>query len=505
MDYFCAMIFRDRVIPVLKCFVFTILAFWLGGCYRERFYEEGDALLRFSLDTLRFDTVFTRVGSATRSFKVYNDQSLPIKVASIKLQEGASSVFRLNADGFAAPAKELQGIEIGAKDSIYLFLEVTIQPDQPLSVSPFVIQDRILFTTNGHDQQVVLEAWGQNANYIPSRNAQGGVALLTCDLMDETWDDPKPYVIYGILAIDSCTLRIPAGARIYVHGGLVRNSGSIYNDGILYVLDQGKLLVEGTKEKPVIFTTDRLEPELKEEWGAWSGIRFGPGSKGNRINYAEIRSAFVGLWADSSSELTVRNTRIYNTASSGIVGVHARVIAENCLFHSNGGHGIQFAYGGNYRVEYCTLASYDNDAEALSMNNAILRDPETRRIELYPLIATIRNCILFGSGKDELDLTDLTDPKDPLFFQYTFEHCYIRAEELLTEKNYPKFFEKCPTCIRAQFRDTVFLNVAKQDFRLDTNSIVNDKARTLDNIPFDLLGVRRDANTPDMGCFELLK
>lgn len=505
MDYFCGMIFRARTFPVLKYLVVTFLAFWLGGCYRERFYEEGDAILRFSVDTLRFDTVFTRVGSATRSFKVFNDQSLPVKVASIKLQQGLSSVFRLNVDGQAAPVKELQGIEIGAGDSIYLFLEVTIQPDQPLSVSPFVIEDKILFNTNGKEQEVMLEAWGQNANYIPSRYSQGGIALLTCDLLDETWDDPKPYVIYGILAVDSCTLRIPAGARVYVHGGLVRNSGNIYNDGILYVLDQGKLLVEGTKERPVIFSTDRLEPELKEEWGAWSGIRFGPGSRGNRINYAEIRSAFVGLWADSSSEVTVRNTRIYNTASSGIVGVHARVIAENCLFHSNGGHGVQFAFGGNYRLEYCTLASYDNDAEALSMNNAILRDPETRRIELFPLIATVRNCILFGSGKDELDLSDLTDPKDPLFFQYTFDHCYIKAEELLAEKNYPKFFEKCASCIQAQSSDTVFLNVAKLDFRLDTFSVVNDKARPLEQIPFDLLGVKRDAGTPDIGCFELLK
>ena len=108
------------------------------------------------------------------------------------------------------------------------------------------------------------------------------------------------------------------------------------------------------------------------------------GSVGNRINYAEIKSAFVGIWADSASEVSVRNSRIFNSASSGILGIHARVVVENCLFHSNGGHGIQFAFGGNYKVEYCTIASYGNDAEALSMNNAILRNPETRQVEVLP-------------------------------------------------------------------------------------------------------------------------
>ena len=487
----------------LYLFGLLLVGFGLDSCYREQFYTGTDAQLRFSLDTLRFDTVFTTVGSATRYFKVFNDYPDAIKINSIKLSKGVSSFFRLNADGYPAIGKELQNIEIGPHDSIYIFLEVTVQPNQPLAVSPFVIEESIEFVINGNSQSMRLEAWGQNANYIPSRNSAGGIAILSCGLQEETWDDPKPYVIYGVLIIDSCNLRLPAGARVYIHGGLVRTPNSVYNDGIIYVLDRGKLLVEGTKDKPVIFTTDRLESELKEEWGAWSGIRFGSGSVGNRINYAEIKSAFVGIWADSASEVSVRNSRIFNSASSGILGIHARVVAENCLFHSNGGHGIQFAFGGNYKVEYCTIASYGNDAEALSMNNAILRNPETRLVEIYPLFATINNCILSGSGQDELDLADLSNPKDPFKFQTSFNHCYIKSEELLKADQYPKFFEQCPGCIRAKSTDTLFLNVDKLDFRLDTNSVVNGKAKSLDNIPFDILGIKRETIAPDMGCYEL--
>ena len=43
------------------------LLFW--GCNKdEDFITDGSVSLAFSLDTLRFDTVFTELGSATRFF-----------------------------------------------------------------------------------------------------------------------------------------------------------------------------------------------------------------------------------------------------------------------------------------------------------------------------------------------------------------------------------------------------------------------------------------------------
>ena len=431
------------------------------------------------------------------------DADLPIKIQRITLKNAGSSVFRFNVDGLPAFNKELLDIEIGAKDSIYIFLEVTIQPNQPLSISPFVIQDQVQFITNGNNQSVLLEAWGQNANYIPSRYSNGRLALLSCDLQTETWDDPKPYVIYGVLFIDSCTLRIPAGARVYVHGGLVRTKNSVYDDGIIYVLDHGKLLIEGNAQKPVTMASDRLETELKDEWGAWSGIRINTNSTGNRISYADIKSAYVGVYADSASDVTIRNSKIYNTASSGILGVHASVTVENCLTYNNGSHGIQFAYGGVYRVDYTTIASYENDKEGLSMNNLFLRDPERMLYSYYPLNAFITNCIITGSGSDELDLTDFNGGKEPKGFNTVFSNCYVKAKELLTDKNYPKFFNDCPGCIKANANDTIFLKPANYDFRLDTNAVVNNKAKAIDRVKIDLPGVIRDVVKPDMGCYEL--
>ena len=70
-----------------------------------------------------------------------------------------------------------------------MFAEVTIDPDNPLSVSPFIIEEFLEVELNGVNRQVLLEAYGQNANYLPSRFGQGGAALVSCDFDEITFDE----------------------------------------------------------------------------------------------------------------------------------------------------------------------------------------------------------------------------------------------------------------------------------------------------------------------------
>ncbi|MBK7634969.1 MAG: hypothetical protein IPJ13_12280 [Saprospiraceae bacterium] len=136
----------------------------ISACRKDDYYESNDVKLRFSVDTLRFDTVFTSLGSATRSLKVYNPKDQPIKV-DVTLKNQNNRFFRINADGIKGPV--VKNIEIGSRDSIYIFVETTIDPNQPLSISPFVIEDHLDISVNGNTQKLYLEAWGQNANYVP--------------------------------------------------------------------------------------------------------------------------------------------------------------------------------------------------------------------------------------------------------------------------------------------------------------------------------------------------
>ena len=103
----------------------SVLALALGigltGCFKEEFTNSGDAMLEFSLDTLRFDTVFTQVGSATRSFRVYNPNELPVKLSKVYL-ENQRSFFSINVDGYQGPLVE--EVEIRDGDSIWVFVQV---------------------------------------------------------------------------------------------------------------------------------------------------------------------------------------------------------------------------------------------------------------------------------------------------------------------------------------------------------------------------------------------
>jgi hypothetical protein len=483
-------------------FLVLVCSFFFLFCQKERFTVNSADKLEFSTDTLRFDTVFTQLGSATRILKVYNRHKRSIRISKIYLENGNNSRFNLNVDGL--PGDSHQGVEIAPNDSLYIFAEVTINPGD--KNSPFVLHENLVCETNGNTQKVTLEAWGQNAIYLPSRFGAGDAVGYGCNGGEWLWTDTLPYVIYGIVVIDSCTVVIPAGAHIYVHGGLgkVVTDTAIYryNDGFLAFQGAGKLIVQGTLDKPVIFESDRLESEFNEEPGQWTGIWLQSGTKGHQIENCIIRNSVIGIRVDSAADLSLKNTQIYNTASSGLIGIHANITAENCLFHTNTGFSVQLEYGGEYNFTYCTAASYGVDGEALRMGNAVCFDPGCDNYSLYPLKARFKNCIFFGSRADQITLFDRLD--DGTQFDYQFQNCIVRVKDLIKETAYPDFLDHCQPCINGDGQDTLFLNPNEYKFRLDTlHSIANRYAVPVSGIEKDLDGKNRDATMPDVGCYEI--
>jgi len=485
-------------------FLFCFLAFglMLQSCNDESFIEEGSADLDFSLDTLRFDTVFTELGSATRFFKVFNPHDQSIRISNLRLESGAQSFFRLNVDGVGG--NDYQDVEILAKDSLWVFVEVTIDPDNPLSASPFIIEDKVLFSTNGNEQVVYLEAFGQNANYFPNRFFGGNDTLFTCNFDSIIFDDPKPYVFYGIIVVDRCTWVFPEGTQIYVHGGVGNNEDTgIYNDGLIVFLEEGRLKSRGTLNNPVIIQGDRLEEPFGEIAGQWGGIRFFNESYDNEINHTTIKNSIVGVRVDSSAFLQISNSRIMNTSSSGIIGVHGNITAQNTLVHSNGGNGVQLAWGGNYEFDYCTVASYGNQSEALRANNYLCTDPLCLgELLINRFEGRFSNCIFTGSGSDEILLEDGTFGNNPGVFDYNFNNCVVRVDEFLDTELFSNFFQFCDECYNVQFGDAVFLDTDESDYHLDTLSVAENKALPSLDFPLDIEENLRDANMPDAGCYE---
>lgn len=488
-------------IALLACLVAAALTM----CQKERFTTDPEDQLAFSTDTLRFDTTFTQLGSATRILKVYNRHKKSIRIASIRLERGAASKFNINVDGISGNQHE--NVEIAPNDSLYIFAEVTINPNEPPSASPFVLTENLILETNGNTQKVVLEAWGQNAVYLPSRFGAKGVAGYGCSGGEWLWDDPRPYVIYGVLFVDSCTVRIPAGTRIHVHGGLgkiIDSNGDIqrYNDGIIAFTGAGRLIVEGTKEKPVIFEDDRLEKEFDDVPGQWTGIWLQSGTTGHRLEHCIVRNSIIGIRADSAVDLSLKNTQVYNTANSALIGIHADITAENCLFYNNTNACIQTVYGGTYRFTYCTAASYGVDGIAVNLSNVLCLNAGCEAYRIHPLQANFKNCILSGTRADQISLTDREDNPDK--FQYRFENCIVRVADLIKPNAYPDFFDHCQPCLNVTLRDTLFLDIHKDKYRLDTlHSKANKFAAPVQGIDKDLEGKTRDAVRPDAGCYEI--
>jgi len=210
------------------------------ACQKEVISTDTSVNLLFSQDTIRFDTVFTESGSATRSFRVINPLEESVMITTIELGNQSDN-FRLNIDGQAV--NEANDLVIAPKDSLWIFVEVTVDPDMPLSLSPFVIEEQVFFLTNGNEQSVQLEAWGQNANYFPNRQSAGEFSRISCGMDSLFLDDPKPYVFYGIVIIDSCYMVMPPGTRVHVHGGIARtDEDQIFNDGLLLFTEYARVI-----------------------------------------------------------------------------------------------------------------------------------------------------------------------------------------------------------------------------------------------------------------------
>lgn len=482
------------VFPFVVSGILLFTVVFLSGCLQNNIPIDEEMPLAFSKDTVLFDTVFTTKGSATRQLKVYNKATEDIK-ATIGFEED-QGFFRMNVDG--VPGEEFSEITIPAQDSIYVFLEVTIDPDQPQSISPFVITQKLSFETDYAFQQVVLTAWGQNANYITGENNKGRFSLLTCDLQQWTWDDPKPYVIYGVLFIDSCDIILPEGSELFVHGGVINNEIGIYNDGLVIFGSSASLKAEGSVDLPVIIQGDRLEPAFDRVPGQWNGLRFSAGAQ-CALRNTYIKNAVNALVLDSASQATLDACQITNSAGVGLAARHASVYAENCLIANGSVHPLQLTFGGNYEFRYCTIVNYGNISEALIANNFTCYDPNCNDIAYNKLDLNVKNSIVAGSTADQLALVNAQDHEDN--YQVDLSYNLVRIEDVLEDN--PDFFENiCSPCWNFDFSEPLFENRDNLNFRLDSLSQAANLGEYNPAVPLDALDVMRDQMAPDLGCFE---
>ncbi|MBC8315660.1 MAG: hypothetical protein ISR57_02170 [Bacteroidales bacterium] len=428
--------------------------------------------LSFSSDTVFFDTVFSTIGSITQRLIVYNNNDNKVNISQINLAGGQSSNYRINIDGDSSLV--VSNIEIPGHDSIFIFIRVTVDPNN--QNTPFVVADSILFSLNGNLQDVNLVAWGQNARFRKQFTVKGNIV----------WDSLKPYVIYDYLQVDtSASLLIMPGTKIYFH-----------KYAYFAVAYDASLKVLGNLEHPVRFQGDRLDPFYRDLPGQWFGIFFESGSKEHEINYAIIKNGIFGIQVgvpgiSSEPMLKLHNTIIQNTTSDAIFAYASSIVSTNCVIGNNGGAALWVEKGGSYDFRQLTIGNYWGSSVRFSPSLNIKNfsyDTLGNKVP-GPLTKTFfGNSIIYGSEVDEV----LLDQMNAVPFEIVFDHSLLKTETSLTD---PQRYIGC-----FANEDPLFVNPLSYNFRIDSLSPVIDKGIQM-GVPFDIEGVER-GTTPDLGAYQ---
>lgn len=424
MAYYCL-----KVLTVKKSILFIgLIISVLFACNKFKNPTSGD--LSFSSDTVFFDTIFTQIGSTTKQFKVYNTNNTPILINNVYVSGGTSSKYRLNIDGYAS--NNVEDITIDANDSMYVFVEVTIDPMK----DDIVESDSLVFVSGEYTQKVQLLAVGKDVHLI------NGIRIPT-----QTWTADKPYLIYNSVMVDTLeTLTIEPGVEIYSH----RNS---------YFLVKGSLKAQGTREMPILFRGDRIDDDYyTDKPGQWGGIVLMQGSFDNVLSFVKVSEGFYGVAVDSSINnlasptLFVNNSEISHCSYAGLLGLNTSFVVTNSIIADCGVHNIGLFYSGVYNFYNSTI---QNDYRYATRNTPAVGFINYKKVGnsnqfTGNISAYFANCIIYGNLDNEFVASAYDtvgsmsflfknclmklDPEDNNFDAEYFQNCVMNSDPLYFEE-----------------------------------------------------------------------
>lgn len=454
-----------NLILILLLVIVTMLTI---SCEPEEEKISGSSSINlfFSTDTVIFDTLLTARTSITKRLRIFNPSKNAVSISSIRLGKGKQSSYTIIANGKFG--EEINDEVLFGGDSLLVLVDVNIDPlDKNL---PYIVKDSIVVDWNGQSAHVKLVAWGQDANYINGET-----------ICDQTWTAERPYVIYNGVLVDSlCTLTVEAGARIYLD-----NNVPFYVKGTLKIL--------GDSGNHVTIRNTRFDENYIKAPGQWDAIYFLEGSKDNEISYTDIENGNTGLRIgspdeDDSFDVTLKNTSIRHMSQYGILALTSDVFASNTEVYNCGLGLVASVLGGTYVYEQCTFSNYrsdfiNEDPKFLIADNLELA---TGDVLYSDLSFNMRNCIVWGANKDELNINILGQSN----VLVELESNIIRSTLDLGTTNYTSLENNFPG----------FADPFDFDYRLDSLAFARDRGIDL-GYEYDLLGKPRDIK-PDIGAYE---
>ncbi len=444
------------------------------SCIEDGFTTSPADTLEFSRDTVSFDTVFTDLGTPTARLLVYNRAKKSVNISQIKFQREDTN-FQLNVDGMSG--KDFRDIEIRGGDSIYVFIECFI--DENDSKEPYLVEDKLQFLTNGVQQNVQVEAYGQNVTRLKNLRLQ----------KDTYFSSERPYVIFDSLIVEKgVKLTIAPGAKLLFHD---KASLTVY----------GSIEAVGEKGRMIDMRGDRLDNVLTDASydimaGQWVGVNIKSESFDNRLEYVNMRSTVSGLTIDSCgnydrSKLLIVNSWLHNSQGSVISSKYAKVDAYGSVF-SESSNAVVALWGGNHNFVQSTIANnylFSAVYEPLLCLYHCKQESSTGALPL--MVANFENTIIYGLSTD-INEGDLTGT-----------NVYLRNVLLRSEGTDDDHFINC-----VWGADPLFYTVREDylfDYRLrnDSPAIGAGGSEFISPLcQYDMYGLSRTAaGTPDLGAF----
>ncbi len=474
--------------------LFALIILVLSACSDDdSFSSSQNNLLTFSTDTVKIDTIFSRVPSATRTFWVYNRSGSGIRT-SVLLQHGNQTGYRVNVDGiYLGPTEgyQVNDIEIRKNDSVRVFVELT-SPEN-LKQEPTLLEDDLIFTLeSGVQQKVNLSAYTWDAELLHD--------VIVSN--DSTFRTDKPVVIYGGITVkEGATLTLQPGTTLYFH-----------QDAAIGV--HGRLVANGTVDENVVLRGDRIDNMFDylpydRLPGQWQGIHFFEESYENELNYVDLHGAYDGIVCDSSSveklKLSLYNSRIHNCQGAGLLEYSSVVDVYNTEISNTLGQcaGI---IGGVVMLRHCTLAQFypfdGNRGPALHFANVHLG----KDFPLYQF--DVKNCIVTGYN-DDVVMSEFSETATATFH---FDHCLLRTPEVTDEETSKLLtdviYEDVKDTTVAGEKNFKLLDIDNfiYDFSLRDGSKAINAGVKLEGgySDYDRMAVRRD-DEPDMGAYEYVE
>ena len=481
---------------VLGILFACVVAMGISSCVEEvEFSTNLQHRLAFSSDTIAFDTLFTDVSSATQAFLVYNRNEYALRIAHATLAGGENSPFRVNVDGLSGSA--FGGLAIRGGDSMYVFVEVTIDPRG--QDEPFEVADSLCFILeSGVMQKVLFTASGQDATVLR------GVVIDA----DTRLTAQRPYLIYD-------SLRVEEGSVLYLEPG-----ARLFFADKVEMQVYGRIEAVGTVDSPIVFRgarTDRMFSYLPYDRlsAQWGGITLHESSRDNVFDYCDIHSGTYGLRAKGTDleerKLTMRNSQIHNVDKDALQLTLCSAEFTNSLFTNAGGHCVNIL-GGRMDFLHCTMANFFpwKSERGVAVNISNYMEEEN---VLYPLLGVyFINSIITGSKDDELKglVMTKTEKEDwSEYAQYGFSHSLINSWKESLNPDTAHFanivweHKDNATYMGSNFRTMDYTNFF-YDFHLDSLSVARGIASDdyLDIVPCDKDGAERACKAVDAGCYQ---